>query len=157
MFAFWQQGTVTYPSARLDRSTSMDDFSKMYFALLLRLLFYFYYYFFFFENFSDWTVTTTQDIKIYQMLGQKLHAKTATFDGRVTMVGSSNLDQLSKRHSMEVDISISNVKITKEYENQFQVDLADCKELKLETWLNRSPWQKMANWFCYYMFRFALH
>jgi len=92
-------------------------------------------------------------VRIYELQTRVLHAKTVTVDGVYASVGSFNLDYWSDRRNLEVSVSILGSEAAGELERQFQADLADAREVRLESWQRRSWWRRLAAWFGYVAMR----
>ncbi len=88
-------------------------------------------------------------VKIYEMVDKELHAKSATIDGVHAIVGSFNLDRLSWRHLLEVNLSILDQKTTLQLEAQFVEDLKLATEVTLVEWERRGIFTKTVHWLAY--------
>ncbi|MDP5008564.1 MAG: cardiolipin synthase [Glaciimonas sp.] len=85
-------------------------------------------------------------IKIYQLKGTVLHAKTAVIDGTWSTVGSSNLDIRSFLHNYEANVVILGKEFGNEMEQAFLDDLSSSDEINKEIWDQRSLTQKTKEW-----------
>ena len=92
-------------------------------------------------------------IRIYEMFGKTLHAKTATIDGIFGSVGSYNLDHWSARRNLEVNVSVIDPKIANELQDQFIDDLKNAKEVTLQDLEKRSRFTKLLQWLAYQIMR----
>lgn len=92
-------------------------------------------------------------IKIYEMFGQNLHAKTAVIDGLYSWVGSYNLDHWSARRNLELNVSVFDTAIATDMENQFFVDLESCQEVTMDSWNKRSYFKRFLQWISYQIMR----
>ncbi len=92
-------------------------------------------------------------IRIYEMFGKTLHAKTATIDGIYGSVGSYNLDHWSARRNLEVNISIIDEKVARELEAQFFDDMKAAKEVTIGLWQKRSWFSQFLQWVAYQLMR----
>lgn len=88
-------------------------------------------------------------IRLFEWHGRVLHAKTAVIDGHWSTVGSSNLDQQSLRLNLEANAIIEDVRFARAIEIMFQEDLEHCNEITLESWHQRTPWERAASWAAY--------
>ena len=88
-------------------------------------------------------------VKIYEMVDKELHAKSATIDGVHAIVGSFNLDRLSWRHLLEVNLSILDQQTTLQLEKQFVEDLKLATEVSLVDWERRGILTKFVHWLAY--------
>lgn len=92
-----------------------------------------------------------KNVKIYEMVDKELHAKSATIDGVHAIVGSFNLDRLSWRHLLEVNLSILDQSTTKQLEEQFVEDLKLSAEVTLVEWEKRGILTKSVHWLAYHL------
>jgi cardiolipin synthase len=90
-----------------------------------------------------------KNVKIYEMVDKELHAKSATIEGVHTIVGSFNLDRLSWRHLLEVNLSVLDQKTTEQLEAQFMEDLKLATEVTLDEWEKRGVLTKAVHWLAY--------
>lgn len=88
-------------------------------------------------------------VRIYEMFGTMLHAKTATIDGIYASVGSFNLDHWSEGRNLEVTTSIFSSDAAKALEEEFEKNLKSSKEIELSSWQNRGFFLRMLQWVCY--------
>lgn len=93
-------------------------------------------------------------VRVYEMFGRTLHAKTATIDGVYAMVGSFNLDRWSDRRNLEVAVTVFHPKAVRELEAHFHRDLERAQEVTLATWKRRSWWRRLLCWVAYQLVRF---
>ncbi len=70
-------------------------------------------------------------VKVYEWMGEVLHAKTAVVDGIWTSLGSHNLDHISLHYNLELNINIYDEKTAVEMKKIFENDLLNSKELSL--------------------------
>lgn len=71
-------------------------------------------------------------VKCYEYTKGFIHAKIMTIDGLITSVGTANMDIRSFKLNFEVNAVIYDVEVTKEFDDQFEIDFKDCKELTKE-------------------------
>jgi cardiolipin synthase len=83
-----------------------------------------------------------------------LHAKTATFDDRFTMIGSHNLDNLSWRFNLECNVMVESAEFTSVVRESFERDLRDANKLDLHAWRSRPAWLRLVGWFAALFQRF---
>lgn len=76
----------------------------------------------------------SRGVRLFLYQGAMVHAKTATVDGLWTTIGTANLDQLSLTGNYEVNVQILDAGLADEMERIFEMDTANCVELKLEEW-----------------------
>jgi len=94
-----------------------------------------------------------QGVRIYELEGRTLHAKTAAIDGVYATVGSFNLDRWSDRRNLEVNVSVLGRALAGEIEEAFERDLADSREVTLESWERRTLFQRITHWLAYQAMR----
>ena len=80
-------------------------------------------------------------IRIYEMQEIFNHAKSIVSDDYISVIGSANLDSRSLELSFEINAFIYDEKIALENKAIFFDDMKKCREVKLEEWLKR-PWYK---------------
>lgn len=86
-------------------------------------------------------------MRIYETTGTFLHAKTAVIDGVWSTVGSSNLDYRSFLHNDEVNAIVMGTHFGSQMEAQFQTDLKETREVKLEQWKRRPLTDRVREFF----------
>jgi cardiolipin synthase A/B len=82
-------------------------------------------------------------IRIFELQGAILHAKTAVVDGVWSVVGSSNIDARSVVFNTEVDAVVLGRETGREMEALFEADLQNARAIDPNTWADRSLWQKV--------------
>jgi cardiolipin synthase len=70
-------------------------------------------------------------VKIYEVSGGTLHAKTASFDGQYAIVGSANLNGRSKGLDTEVVLAIRDDKAAAQLDERFNNGIPRAKEITL--------------------------
>jgi len=86
-------------------------------------------------------------VRIFEWYGRVLHAKTAVIDGVRGTVGSTNLDSISFRINLEINLAFTDEGFASELERMFDEDLDDCVEIFLDEWQTR-PWRhRLLSWF----------
>ncbi|HKX12110.1 MAG TPA: phospholipase D-like domain-containing protein [bacterium] len=91
-------------------------------------------------------------IRIFEFQPRMMHAKTAVIDRSWFTIGTANIDHLSFFHNMELNLVGRNEAAAAELEAQFERDLLESKEIKLEEWEQRPAWQRRRERF-WHMFR----
>jgi cardiolipin synthase A/B len=76
-------------------------------------------------------------VRIYERHGAILHSKTALIDGVWATVGSTNLDWRSFLHNYELNVVVLGTEFGAELQAMFARDLAQSREITLETWQQR--------------------
>jgi cardiolipin synthase len=92
-------------------------------------------------------------VRIYELFGSTLHAKTATIDGIYSSVGSFNLDTLSHYYNLEINLTILDHRMATQLEEQFSRDIQYCTEVTLEDLEARSALKRFIQWAAYHMLR----
>jgi len=93
-------------------------------------------------------------IRLFEMVDRELHAKTVTCDGIYSMVGSYNLDRISYKHNLEVNLTFVDPRVATELEIHFHRDTEGLKEVTLDNWRRRDPFSKALHWLSYHIIRF---
>jgi cardiolipin synthase A/B len=96
---------------------------------------------------SYYTHLLKSGVKLYELAGTILHAKTAVIDGIWSTVGSTNMDLWSFLRNDEVNAVILSKEFSTELEAGFTKDLLESKEILLEQWEQRSPAERLKEWF----------
>jgi cardiolipin synthase len=77
-------------------------------------------------------------VRIYERLGELLHAKTAVIDGVWSTIGSSNLDWRSALDNDEVNAVVLGSEFARQMQAAFAKDLAASQAIDRESWERRS-------------------
>jgi cardiolipin synthase len=85
-------------------------------------------------------------VRVFEYDAGVLHAKSAVFDGRLAVIGSSNLDRQSLQHNYEVNIVADEGDLPVALEQLFEVDVARSTPLTLETLGRRDPVTRVVDW-----------
>jgi cardiolipin synthase len=83
-------------------------------------------------------------VRIYEWEGVMIHAKTAVADGRIALVGSSNLDPLSMRLNFELNLAVIDPGTSDAMRKMFERDLSEARPVIPTAWRRRPLWQKAA-------------
>ena len=86
-------------------------------------------------------------VEIYRYAAETLHEKTLIYDGKVTVVGSSNLDQRSFRLNYELSVIVIGERFAGPVIKWHDADLLDSERYTLEAWQTRPLWEKVTDWF----------
>jgi cardiolipin synthase len=86
-------------------------------------------------------------VLVYAYKPRTLHAKTAVFDRRYTMIGSHNLDTVSWRFNLECDVVVDSAPFADVVHESFERDVADAEPLSLAIWRERPLSLRMLAWF----------
>jgi len=88
-------------------------------------------------------------VRIFEMQGRTLHAKTASIDGVYGSVGSFNLDRLSYAVNLEVTVTTLDREVTDALDRQFARDAEISEEMTLARWERRPLLERLAGWILY--------
>lgn len=77
-----------------------------------------------------------------------LHAKTMTVDGKLTFIGTVNLDIRSFYINYEIAAVVSDSALCLQAEELFDLDKLDCDVLTLEQWKSRPRWKRGVDSVC---------
>ena len=94
-------------------------------------------------------------VRIFEWPGRMMHAKCGVIDGVWSTIGSYNLDKRSLLHNLEVALVVIDAGVGAELAQEFETQLARCKEVLPATWGQRSWWEKSKEWI-FYGFRYWL-
>lgn len=82
-------------------------------------------------------------VKVYRYCNGFIHAKTIVVDDIFSTIGTANLDYRSFNINFEINALIYNTETSIELKNQFFDDLKECEQLDLESWIERSSFNKL--------------
>lgn len=82
-------------------------------------------------------------VKVYRYCNGFIHAKTIVVDDIFSTIGTANLDYRSFNINFEINALIYNTETSIELKNQFFDDLKECEQLDLESWIERSNFNKL--------------
>ncbi len=85
-------------------------------------------------------------VKINEKHGGTLHAKTATFDGEFSIVGSVNLNGRSKNTDAEIATAITDPKTAKSLEERFTTGLKEATPVSLSELKKESFFTNLKQW-----------
>jgi len=94
-------------------------------------------------------------MRIFAWPDRMMHAKVGVIDGVWSTIGSYNLDRRSMQHNLEVGLVMVDRAIGAELEEQFEKDVAICREITPEEWRRRSTFEKVLEW-AFYQIRYWL-
>ena len=83
-------------------------------------------------------------VRIFEWEGVMVHAKTAVADGRIALVGSSNLDPLSMSLNFEINLAVVDASTGDQMQKMFERDLREARPVLPTAWQRRPMWQKAA-------------
>lgn len=87
-------------------------------------------------------------VKVYRYTKGFIHAKTMVVDDLFATIGTANLDYRSFNINFEINALIYNKETSVELKNIFLDDLKDSEELLLESWQQRSKFDKLKESYC---------
>lgn len=87
-------------------------------------------------------------VSVYLYTKGFLHAKTMTVDGKLTFIGTVNLDIRSFYINYEIAAVVSDPSLCRQSECRFDLDKLDCDVLTLEDWKSRPRWKRGADSVC---------
>ena len=85
-------------------------------------------------------------VEIWNFQPSMLHAKVATADGLVSVVGSANMNRRSMSHDEEVVAVVLDPVVTQELDGHFDEDLRRSERIDPERWSDRGVRQRTAEW-----------
>jgi len=95
---------------------------------------------------SFYTQLLSAGVRIYQLQGSVLHAKTAVIDGRWSTVGSANMDIRSFLHNYEANVIVIDDQFGREMERAFREDIRGSQQITLEQWQQRPFSDRIKEW-----------
>lgn len=87
---------------------------------------------------ATWGALLARGVRLFEYQRGVLHSKSAVIDGRWSTVGTYNLDYLSLRMNLEVNIAVLDTRFGQQMEQSFELDLADSKEVDAGAFRRRS-------------------
>jgi cardiolipin synthase len=85
-------------------------------------------------------------IQVYERQGVVLHSKTMVLDGRVSMIGSTNLDYRSIEFNCEISAIIRSAEFGAQMQEVFEHDIQFAKKIELREWRRRPTWDRFVQW-----------
>ncbi len=92
-------------------------------------------------------------VKIYELYGSALHAKTVTIDGVFSSIGSFNLDPFSHFYNKELNLATLDPDIASQLEKHFEQDLTLSVQVTQGDLAKRSVFQRFLHWAVYHLLR----
>ncbi len=80
-------------------------------------------------------------LRIYELQGKFIHAKTIVADDYISVIGSANMDFRSFESNFEINCYLYDSELALRNKEIFLEDLKQCRELNYQEWLER-PWWK---------------
>lgn len=78
-----------------------------------------------------WPRLLRRGVRIFEWTRSILHSKTCVIDGHWSTIGTFNLDYLSLRSNLEVNVTVSDRAFGATLEQAFERDFEDCREVTL--------------------------
>lgn len=91
---------------------------------------------------SHYTRLLAAGVRVHELQGAMLHAKTAVIDGVMSSVGSSNLDYRSFVGNHELNAVVLDDAFGRQMEAMFNRDVQASQEITATAWRDRPVWQK---------------
>ncbi|RDI40975.1 phospholipase D-like domain-containing protein [Aquicella lusitana] len=88
-------------------------------------------------------------VEVYEYLPNILHSKVLIIDDWYS-IGSSNLNQRSLRHDLEVDVTIQTTEAEEMLESQFKESLTQCRKIEFEDLHKQSFYKKYLGYLLLY-------
>ena len=85
-------------------------------------------------------------VEVFERQGCVLHAKTMVIDGRISVVGSTNLDYRSIEYNCELSAVIRNEPFGREMQGLFENDIGFAKKITRAQWRRRSTIDRVVQW-----------
>ena len=85
-------------------------------------------------------------VRIHEYQGAMMHAKVAVFDGRIALVGSSNLDRQSLRHSYELNVVMESEDVARQLQETFDRDVACSRPVDRAALEGRPLLERILDW-----------
>ncbi|PRD55743.1 cardiolipin synthase [Sphingobacterium gobiense] len=81
-------------------------------------------------------------VKVYFYKKGFIHAKTINIDGKLSYIGTVNLDTRSFYINYEIAAVVSDDAVCRQLEEQFERDKEDCELMTLAEWKKRNVWKR---------------
>jgi cardiolipin synthase len=88
----------------------------------------------------------TNGVEIYERQAVVLHAKTMTIDGRLTVIGSTNLDYRSIEYNLELSAIVRSQEFGAQMHKLFANDMRYSKQISLKEWRRRPNIDRFVQW-----------
>ncbi|MFD1771101.1 cardiolipin synthase [Sphingobacterium suaedae] len=87
-------------------------------------------------------------VKVYFYKRGFIHAKTINIDGKLSYIGTVNLDTRSFYINYEIAAIVSDERLCRQLEEQFEVDKQNCEMMTLVEWKKRKTWKRGLDSIC---------
>ncbi len=88
----------------------------------------------------------TAGVEIYERQGVVLHAKTMVIDGRIAVIGSTNLDYRSIEYNCELSTVLRNDEFGAQMCELFENDIRYARRIRLSEWRRRPFLDRFGQW-----------
>ncbi len=88
----------------------------------------------------------TAGVEIHERQAAVLHSKTVVVDGRVSVVGSTNLDYRSIEYNCEISVIIRNREFGRQMNDLFANDMLYAEKIELSEWRKRPYYDRIIQW-----------
>ncbi len=102
---------------------------------------------------SNYSALLKAGVKVYELRGAMLHAKTAVIDDVWSTVGSSNMDYLSFLSNDEVNVVVVDREFAAQMETMFARDLTASDEIRWDEWRRRTLLSRLEEGIAHLLFR----
>jgi cardiolipin synthase len=85
-------------------------------------------------------------VEVYERQHAVLHAKTLCVDGRISIVGSTNLDYRSILFNCELSAVIHSVRFAKHLHQLFEHDVCFARHIAAHEWRHRPARDRLVQW-----------
>jgi cardiolipin synthase len=82
-------------------------------------------------------------MRIYEHPTKFIHAKTMVSDDFISVIGSANMDFRSFESNFEINCYLYDLDLAQQNKQIFLADMAECNEVLLEGWVQRSWWRRV--------------
>ncbi len=86
-------------------------------------------------------------VRIHEVRNAMLHAKVATFDGVLTVIGTSNFDRRSVHYNNEIDAVVMGTDVAGEIEALLRTQIERAVPMEYEDWAHRSLRERALEFF----------
>jgi cardiolipin synthase A/B len=95
---------------------------------------------------GDYQTLLEQGVEIAEYQPTMLHTKAMVVDGFLSIVGSANFDNRSLELNDELNVAVFDRALAARLLQDFERDLTESKKLDLESWRQRSPFERGRDW-----------
>ena len=95
---------------------------------------------------SFYELLMSHGVEVYERQNVMLHAKTMVVDGRVTVIGSANLDYRSIEYNCELSAVVRSEPFGAQVEQLFENDVRFAKRIDPVLWKSRPTWDRVGQW-----------